>query len=383
MSNYKKFCIHPFNQIVTRSHGSLSPCCHDVGDKNLNEMTLSEYWNGHFMSNLRQQMLDGADINDCNRCYDNERQNGNSQRLCGLHKFNINESTDLRQRVKEWEGIEFPARLEVHMGNLCNLKCLTCNPDDSSAIRAENLKLGITNSVNDFVIDSDTIDGIITNLNSGKIKHIDFRGGESLLLPEIRKIMHQLNDDVYQNVTLSLQTNTTYISDEWKRIISRFQQVIVSSSIDAISEQLTYIRYPANWGEVQDNLFWYKEQLNVRYHVAITVTNLNLLCLDQLIYWLTDKNVEFWLNPTINPEIFRSENLPNQLLQVAKKRLAPLVNLTQSNKVNSAVLQHLLALEPANNNELWKKFCQEINMRDAHRGNRIFNVMPEFDEHWA
>ncbi len=387
MIDYKKFCIYPFNQIVVRAHGRLSPCCHKIGDENLSQMTPEEYWTGKTMSNLRQQMLSGNDVTECQWCYDNENATGHSMRMDSLRMFDINENTDIGQRIKEWEGATFPERFEMHVGNLCNLKCLTCNADDSSAFHAENaslgIKLGIIYELPDLVSAKQDFDNVLINLNNGKIKHLDLRGGESLLVPEVCELLSCLDDSVYQNVTLRLQTNTTYLSTEWKKIMSRFQRIKVSCSIDAIGEQLTYIRFPAKWKDIQNNLLWYRQQPNIETNVTITVSNLNLLCIDQLIRWLLGWGINFNLNPVATPAIFQTANMPGELLDLTKQRLEPLIHMLYSHdKANLDVLQKLIDNKPLNNEKLWKDFCMYIDLRDAHRNNRIFNAMPEFEKFW-
>ena len=387
MIDYKKFCIYPFNQIVVRAHGRLSPCCHKIGNENLSQMTPEEYWSGTTMSNLRQQMLSGNDVAECQWCYDNENATGHSMRMDSLRMFDITENTNIQQRIKEWEGATFPEMLELHVGNLCNLKCLTCVADDSSAVHAENdylgYKMGIISEFPKLVSAKQDFNNVLINLNNGKIKHLDLRGGESLLVPEVRELLGSLDDSVYQNVILRLQTNTTHLSDEWKKIISRFRRIKVSSSIDAIGEQLTYIRYPAKWREIQNNLNWYLQQPNIKTTVTITVSNLNLLCVDQLLKWLLDRGINFNLNPVATPVIFQTANMPSELLDLTKQRLEPLIHMLYSHdKINFDVLQKLINIKPLNDKKLWKEFCMYINLRDAHRDNRIFNAMPEFEKFW-
>lgn len=383
MANFKTFCIYPFNQIIARTHGRLSPCCHYTGDANLQSTTLADYWHSTELQHMRTSMVQGKTVSYCDECYNNENINGTSMRIDGLALHNIDSNTDIDSVVAQCQDIAFPERLEVHVGNLCNLKCLSCNAWDSSSILAENRALRLdSQKARDFEISDATLEEILVNLHNGNIKHLDIRGGESLLVPKVKQLLNNLDQKIYQTVRLRIQTNTTYLNEEWKGIFSKFNQVWVSCSIDAIDNQLTYIRYPADWKTVQQNLAWYTQQPNIATTVAVTVTNLNLLCVDKLITWLLERQLDFKLNPTLWPEIFQPSNLPQQLLNIAKQRLSPLISANCNDHINHSVLEKLTSLESLNHNTLWQDFCQTIDMRDGYRGNRIFDVLPEFQQFW-
>lgn len=59
----KKVCAYPFYSLAINSDGSVSPCCVDWNRTlvlgNLNDMSLSDIWNGENMRNLRLMMLEG------------------------------------------------------------------------------------------------------------------------------------------------------------------------------------------------------------------------------------------------------------------------------------------------------------------------------------
>ena len=383
MANFKTFCIYPFNQIIARTHGRLSPCCHYTGDTNLQDTTLSGYWHSDSLSNIRHSMAQGQVVDYCNECYKNETVNGTSMRIDGLALHNIDQHTDLDSVITKYQLSVFPERLEVHVGNFCNLKCLSCNAWDSSAILAENRALKLNSeSAKDFEISDSVLDEILLHLDRGDIQHLDLRGGESLLVPKVRKLLENLDSKVYDTVRLRIQTNATYLSDAWKTIFSRFRQVWISCSVDAVGQQLKYIRYPADWNDIQQNIQWYQQQPNIELTVAATVTNLNLLCVDQLIHWCMAQDVDFKLNPTVWPEIFQPANLPTELLAIATQRLVPLIAPNANDHMNLSVLEKLTSLKSLNDTVLWQNFCRNIDMRDDYRGNRIFDVLPEFQQFW-
>ena len=74
LQTYESFCVYPFRQLVIRSDGKVSKCCHDAYGEvtlgNLNTQSISEIWNGNAFKNLRKAMIDKGrcEIKSCQNC---------------------------------------------------------------------------------------------------------------------------------------------------------------------------------------------------------------------------------------------------------------------------------------------------------------------------
>jgi len=368
------FCVLPFIQVVVRSDGALSPCCAMTGDVNIRSVSIQQYWKSNKIEQLRYHMLnqDGK-IPACDSCYKQEEITGKSQRIDSLnqpsHRFLNKKYHKKTLEYYHYDDLKFPKRLEMHLGNICNLKCLTCCPEDSSMFLSENRVLKISDhSQQDYQLDDDIIkNNLHTALNQG-IEYLDLRGGESMLMPGIKKILGELDQDQC-NITLRIQTNGTILDDEWKSILNKFQRVELMISIDAYDDANTYIRYPAIWQNIENNIEYFQSMGNLELYINCTVSNLNFLLLPELLDWSRMKKIYFHYTTLLGPEIYQFTNMPSELFESGKQ------NLKKYPEVSSL-------LNSQADTTHWQDFCQMIDKRDTHRKNRIFSVLPEFEQYW-
>ena len=133
----KSYCVLPFNHMNLHPNGNVGICCvskmfgnnsgfykDSKGNMlNLNKQSLNEMWESHSVKVIRKQMLKGIKPSACEGCYKIEDNGGVSRRL--------NENCRWKKHWALQPQIEF---LDLRMSNLCNLKCLMCYPDSSSAL---------------------------------------------------------------------------------------------------------------------------------------------------------------------------------------------------------------------------------------------------------
>ena len=369
------FCVLPFIQTVVRTDGLMSPCCAMKGSDNIRDQSIQQYWTGDKMKQLRHQMLnENNNISACHICYQQEELTGKSMRTSSLleadHKFLNKKYHKKTLEYYNYNNLAFPKRLEMHLGNLCNLKCLTCRPEDSSMFLSENRTLKISNhSQQDYQLDNDVLENNLKTALSQNITRLDLRGGETMLMPGVKKILSELGENQC-NITLRIQTNATILDNEWKLILDKFQHVELMISLDAFDDANTYIRYPSVWSDIERNIEYFQSLKNTELYVNCTVSNLNFLILPNLIDWTRQKNLYFHYATLINPDIYRFNNMPRDLFELGKQRLK-----------NYSEVAGLLNSE--SDSVLWPEFCQMIDKRDTHRKNKIFNIVPEFEQHWT
>lgn len=376
MLNPKSFCPLPFRQVVIRTDGSVGPCCNNTSLSNIKKENLQQYWNGELLKNFKEQITAGNDtVSGCDLCYKHENQFGRSMRIDALkdHKFFSKKHYEKIFNFYAYNKKIFPDLVEMHLGNFCNLKCLTCRPRDSSKFLIENKILKLSNELQeDFTFDENIIN---ENLEYAfkYCKEIDLRGGESLLVPQIKKYLLELDEYICNDKILRIQTNGTILDDKWKNIFSKFAKLEFMISLDGIEDDLEYIRFPAKWNVILKNLQYFNS-LQEKLYINATVSNLNILLLDKLLRWAETNSYFVKLAFVEYPDHFTVENLPQELLDIANKKLdcwkssySELNNLFENVKSNT---QH------------WEKFCYEINLRDKHRKNSIFDILPEYKKYW-
>lgn len=366
------FCILPFCQSVIRTNGKIGPCCH-ISTAHITETNngVQGYWDSNELKNLQKQMLSGKElISACSKCYSDEEYAGDSMRTQALRDYKFFDDNQYAEQLEDsYLNLDYPNRLEIHLGNLCNLKCLTCRPEDSSSFLTENRVLKLSNhKQSDFQLASDIIEFNINQALQHKLDILDLRGGESMLMPASKAILNNLPID-HNIKILRIQTNCTVLDNDWKNLFNKFPMVEIMLSIDAYGNDNQYIRYPADWATIEENVNYIIAQPNVKVYINCTISNLNLLVLDKLINWANEKNIYFHYSILESPDYYHYTNLPAEIFNQARDKLAQYPQL-------SAVLQR----EP--NNNLWHEFCKIINIRDQHRKNSIFDILPELKNFW-
>lgn len=374
MPNSKTFCPLPFFQVVVRTDGAMSPCCIMTGSTNIKNTSIREFWESDSLKDIKHKMIDGAEtIDGCEVCYRSESVIGKSMRTEALQDYKfINENMYLKL-IKHYGYLDkqTPSWLEMHLGNTCNLKCLTCRPEDSSMFLQENKVIGISNhNQSDYVISQDIIDSNIDSMID-HLSVLDLRGGESLLIPSIKRKLMKIPHEKCKNIVLKVQTNGTILDDTWKNIFKKFRSIEIMLSVDAYGNDNAYIRYPANWDSIEENVSYFKN-MNYEIYINCTVSNLNFLLLDKLVNWAHERDIYFHYSTLEDPDYYHFSNLPESLLNKAKLKLAPLTN-------KYPTLNGLLTVTQSNK---WNEFCEMIDKRDLYRKNSIFEILPELKEYW-
>lgn len=376
--NPKTFCIYPFMQTVIRTNGGIGPCCLIPNMGNIQQTTVKDFWHSKQMSDMRDTMLNTShSLPDCQQCYSHEESIGSSMRTQALTDYKFFNEKFYKKLLTHfnYEQCDFPTRLEIHVGNLCNLKCLTCCPADSSALLTEDKILKITNyDQSDFQIDEDTLEQNLKDLTQHKIEMLDLRGGESMLSPVIKKFLTQLPDTIYNNTILRIQTNGTVLDQTWKDILSKFNQVELMLSIDAYGKDNEYIRFPSKWSDIERNVDYFQQLTNIKMYVNCTISNINFLVLDKLISWCREKNLYFhWTLLTI-PSYYHYQNMPDSLLKQGFEKISQYTELAEFKKYSG--------IENGSSTQLWQEFCSMISRRDSYRKNNIFSMLPEYKPYW-
>ena len=157
MKEYSKtFCVYPWIQQQTTPTGRINFCCismhtfvprEDGSAMSLEKETFSDAWNSTYMKDIRQKMVDGKPVRGCETCYEQEKMGKKSYRQSHNEEWGQKLGARyLENLVEESVEKEFvvdkpPAYLDLRLGNLCNLKCRSCNPYNSVQIAKEWQKL--------------------------------------------------------------------------------------------------------------------------------------------------------------------------------------------------------------------------------------------------
>ena len=102
----------------------------------MNNNSLQNTWNSDYMKEARLKMMNGEVLEACTKCVEQEARDYKSMRNEDNREENL-------KKVKEDGTMDvMPYSMELHFGNVCNLKCKMCGQDYSNQIGKEILQIG-------------------------------------------------------------------------------------------------------------------------------------------------------------------------------------------------------------------------------------------------
>ena len=318
----KTYCAFPFQHQYVHMSGSVRLCCatmENVTDKkdnrvHMNNDSLQKIWNNDYMKDVRLKMKNGEVLKACSKCIDQEARGYKSMRNENNEKQNINNvNTDGSMDT-------MPNSMELHFGNVCNLKCKMCGQDYSNQIGKEILQIGekdkdflewvykqsgnVNNWTNNLSVEytwfrNEKTKNKLIDYVSKHITKLTIIGGEPTVIPEF----YELLDYCYENNTLkdkdiTIVTNLTNTNPKMTQWLPKMKAWTIWASIDGLGDITEYIRYPSNFKKVVENLNFYKKLLlesnNGQIVFSPAVQLLNIHQLDDMLKWFIDFTDNRW-----------------------------------------------------------------------------------------
>ena len=409
----KTICPNFFNNVMNDSFGVYKTCCLHVPIKDnkvvgvgVNE-SLDTFWNSDYMKQSRIKAINGEEIKGCEECYQSERNGGTSLRKDLVEIYEENEDYLDSVKVAEENGGQldkFPTAIELRVGNLCNLKCRMCQPQDSDLINKEYKELISVDStlgeilpIVDFEITDDLtsyIQGIRDNAST--IKIIRFSGGEPLINKSFYELLDYLIEGDYaKNIEFRLNTNLTKMKEETLEKLSKFKRVTIDFSIDGLGPVYEYIRYPMVWDITKNKIdMTYKFMVNhdnIKMNANFTVQIYNVFNMFDLIDFFLSKSVLPILHILQNPSYLNIRNMPNNLKGDLIVKIDEMLSDIESREYPDVfqvewVIERLIAIKnqlSLERNEyqivLFKKFT---NALDIKRNQNISEMIPEISKYY-
>jgi organic radical activating enzyme len=355
-----KFCPLPWMHLASHPAGYVTLCCesdhtglrnasYDKTDLscedgqpsfyNLKYHKLDEVMNSESFREVRLQILDRKIPTQCSGCFEKEAKGLESKRTREMRNFPHFTEKHARSITTNNGTITFqPEFVELRLGNLCNARCVTCNPLSSSQWRQDYLSLsekfdflrdryqlldndrfvtwptGFADS-NVFEMDWPKSDIFWDDLfaYSTNLRVIYINGGEPTLIKKHWEFLENLVlHNIAQNVELHYSINATNLPDFAHDIWAKFKKVRVSCSVDAVGERNTYIRFPSVWSVVADNVAKLISKRTVEVSVTQTISVFNYDTLDVFYDQLTTSGVHVHYNFVNDPAYYSPNIIPQE-----------------------------------------------------------------------
>jgi MoaA/NifB/PqqE/SkfB family radical SAM enzyme len=384
------FCVASFLQLTTHPTGSFSPCPYLGGTTWKGQYSsIIEAWQSNDLESLRNQFLDGQQPKICNRCWHEEKNNKKSLRLRLYDPVNktsdfsiINNSNIVQEMIdgiEEKQYLQGPKILTIKNGNVCNAKCRSCHPADSSRWSEDTEKLKIKIGKEYYAIGQGEKNWSASQLDeifelSKSFKRLELFGGEPLYNKKVQQLLDRIVESGHsKNINLYINTNCSVDLIERIPNVKEFKEIEIGVSLDGVGPHFEYLRHGLNYQDAVNNIRkWQKyfEQHNVKYYIdsISTVSVFNILYLPELKRAVMEilPQSPFW-NLLINPDYLFIKNMPDLLKAQAIKVLEAdsefeeLINVIQ---------------QPADVNA-WDKFLEITPALDNIRGEDFRKTFPE------
>jgi radical SAM protein with 4Fe4S-binding SPASM domain len=299
------FCSAPWTNLNIDQTGLVMPCMHSgyqLG--NIKQQPIQQILIAQPMQDLRNSMAAGEWHSACAYCQQLEnttKASGRTARTCTDSTLSaINSNID-------WFSLE---HITVNWSNLCNLTCVYCNPETSTAWQSVK-GIPINHVKNEH---ADLIQ--LAKDHSHSVRGLTLGGGEPLLQKGLVDFLQYLNPAQLQvlvttNLSVKLENNAVY------QKLRTWPNVSWMISFDnADPAKFEYVRDGASWQQFESNINTMRDDnQKIIAHPAYSV----YCALDLLEYYefCTDHNLDiFWCELT-NPWDLDIRRYPSDLRQLA------------------------------------------------------------------
>lgn len=299
------YCILAEQGLHLHNSGRCNSCSdslHWWSDKNipmdLTTHSLEEIWNSDSRQQFLNDLRNGVEHANCEKCWQKERIGIESKRQISNRIFSNNNKLT-------------PQFIDLKWGNVCNLKCRHCNPWTSSkwlkewyAVerkdRQEFAEYAQEFSTTQKSYRHDNHEHFHTTFKKWFLdsKNLMLYGGEGMYVKDVQKMFAEAaNSGQSKNIDVYINTNGTIYSEEWIEILSKFRSVRMAFSIDGIGKSFDYIRSGASWNEVCTNFKKYQQISNIDISIVTTIFTLNVYNSAEILYNIFN---ELGVMPSVN-----------------------------------------------------------------------------------
>ena len=323
----KNFCVVPWTNFEIFTDGDITTC--SVGKEtfgNVNETDIMEILTKNpTLKRIKTNMLNDRPDSNCVECQHRSIPDENFSYLRDHYNYR------LAKEDIDYENIEnFDLRfIDLHWSNVCNLKCIMCNPSQSSLIAKEEnvfispVKKENIEKINQMVIKNQTL-----------IKEIYMSGGEPFYIPYNHALLKQITN---KDVPIRINTNM-----HWKpnnklfQILKTFNNVQLTMSADALYDKFNYIRNGSNWNTFMENLRFVKQNTNfdIRVNMIFSVINAIDICNLIKFFYFEEQIQDITINTLHRPKEIDSRNYPSNKKKKIVNDIKELINTISTKDIN-------------------------------------------------
>ena len=369
--NKNTFCAAPWFQIRNDNLGCYKACCQiDTsktefdGNTELKWPTHSfdQWLNSDYAVYLRENLTQGKQLSECNRCWFAEDHGQLSLRQIINNTLTGNQGSNLDQTwMKSYfkNKTDFKQDLlisaDVKLTNLCNFACAMCSPENSTQIYVKwyndkqhpIVQAHLENRPNYFSeIKSVFVDKnnheLLEQILDKKPKYIKLLGGEPLLDTVALDMLAALPDAYKKQTELQFITNGSVSLEQTRIKLGNFKKIFFTVSLEGIGAVQDWVRRGSNWSAIERNLLDYTAQ-HSKHGVSIhhTVQCLTVYHLSNLLRWADQNKIPVTVGMLDYPRYLGLDAMPKDLLLATVDRLNNMPDLTLNSCNDAEVVESI------------------------------------------
>lgn len=308
------YCAAIHHHINLTPKGYIEPCCvwmKDDRDQEFKFTELEKYKTSDQLKDYKQALDSGVKLPHCRLCWKQESIGQESQR-----KMYNNYLTREENKISS---------VEFKLGNLCDLKCVMCNGENSSQITTEykmNQKKFDLLPIVDFIKPGSPAEFSwpeseefknFTDQIGNDLKEIILTGGEPTIIPYVVRLLANIAHP--ENVRLTMITNGNSMNTQLIEILKKFMHVNIIISLEGIEEHNDQIRFNSEWTRVAENIQRYKEIPSVIIKINHVLQAFSVSTLMPLIKWTEQQGLELRFTPLFSPRHLTLNSVPTERIQ--------------------------------------------------------------------
>lgn len=295
-------CPNVEHNLSWKVTGSVSPCNNIVGFPKF--FSVRDMLDSKEYKSLLQDNINNAKSAYCTRCWDKETLNLKSKRQSDLLLHNIQSS--FRQDY---------LKIDSAIGDKCNAACTICGPYSSSTWQ----KFIPINSYEN----KSELWNVCTN-HADRLIQLDFGGGEPWLNAvdeQIQLFESLIERNLNKRIKIRYNTNGSVFPKKLLNLLTQFQEVEITLSLDDIESRFEYNRWPLKWAFVEKNINRLKElrekYKQIRLTVNFTVSVFTWHRVEKFLKWAKVNDLtEVNFNILSTPEVFSIKSLPHKFKSI-------------------------------------------------------------------
>lgn len=365
----ENFCAVPWNYFKINADGSVRTCVKGreiLGDVNF--QSIETILQNPVLQEIKRALYQDQLPANCVGC----RQMDNNQG----HRYSY-----LKDMYNDWfvsnpvdysDPSEFHlSGIDLHWGNTCNLKCVTCWAPQSSSI-AQEMRIPIK------TVSKEHMDRLISwclSRQSG-LRELYFSGGEPTLIKHNVTLLEGL--EARPDLLIRVNSNLTFDYDNrFVQQLKRFPNVLMTMSADSMEERFDYIRSGAQWSAFLDRVAYCQDQgwnlrVNSVFFVASALTLIDTQDFFQQKFGIND----FTINQCeMEQHSLLCRNLPDSVKDRVKTILETALDGSSNNNMHGQILNCLKELVKDPNGHDYRRYFDQLDHRRGTDWRAVFTEL--------